>query len=168
MAFFFFLFFLLKILCVASLRGTYFKSEAMTNFIIKTHRKDTLYNTPHLFILNKGLNSGKPQDEPFTNSFVIIFSNEEDRESIFLVAYSLWKTKFWHPFLIGSVIPFLRLPDFVKEFNPQSSLMMVEHEQHVKNVEALKLLEKKEKQYKEDMNLINDLRKVILYRYCRK
>jgi hypothetical protein len=140
----------------------------MTNFIIKTHRKDTLYNKPHLFILNKGLNSGKPQDEPFTNSFVIIFSNKKDRESIFLVAYSLWKTKFWHPFLIGSVIPFLRLPDFKKEFNPQSSLMMVEHEQHVKNVEALKHLENKEKQYKEDMNLINDLRKAILYRYCRK
>jgi hypothetical protein len=140
----------------------------MTNFIIKTHRKDTLYNKPHLFILNKGMNSGKPQDDPFVNSFVIIFSNEEDRESIFLVAYSLWKTKFWHPFLIGSVIPFLRLPDFKKEFNPQSSLIMVEHEQHIKNVEALKLLEKKEKQYKEDIMLINDIRRTILYRYCKK
>lgn len=140
----------------------------MTNFIIKTHRKNTFYNKPHLFILNKGFNSGKPQDEPFANSFVIIFSNEEDRENIFLVAYSLWKTKFWHQYLYGSVIPFLRLQDFKKEFNPQSSLMMVEHEQHVKNVEALKLLEKKEKQHKEDMMLINDIRKTILYRYCKK
>jgi hypothetical protein len=46
--------------------------------------------------------------------------------------------------------------------------MMVEHEQHQKNVAALKLLEKKEKQYKEDMMLINDIRRAILYRYCRK
>jgi len=46
--------------------------------------------------------------------------------------------------------------------------MMVEHEQHLKNVAALKLLEKKEKQYKEDIHLINDLRRAILYRYCRK
>ena len=60
---------------------------------------------------------------------------------------------------------FLRLNDFKKEFNPQSRLMMVEHEQHQKNVAALKLLEKKEKQYKEDMMLINDIRRVILYRY---
>jgi len=140
----------------------------MTNFIIKTHRKDTQYTKPHLFILNKGMNSGKPQDEPFANSFVIIFSNEKDRENIFLVAYSLWKTKFWHPHLYGSVIPFLRLPDFKKEFNPQSSLMMVEHEQHLKNMEALKLLEIKEKKHKEDMSLINDIRNAILYRYCRK
>ena len=140
----------------------------MTNFIIKTHRKDTAYSKPHLFILNKGMNSGKPQNRPFTNSFVVIFEKEEDCESLFFVAYSLWQTKFWHQFLIGSVIPFLRLPDFKKEFNPQASLMMVEHEQHLKNVAALKLLEKKEKQYKEDMMLINDLRKAILYRYKRK
>jgi hypothetical protein len=46
--------------------------------------------------------------------------------------------------------------------------MMVEHEQHQKNVAALKLLEKKEKQYKEDMMLINDIRRAILYRYHRK
>lgn len=140
----------------------------MTNFIIKTHRKDTVYTKPHLFVLNKGMNSGKPQKEQFTNSFVIIFEKEEDCESLFFVAYSLWQTKFWHQFLIGSVIPFLRLPEFKKEFNPQASLMMVEHEQHLKNVEALKLLERKEKQHKQDMMLINDLRKAILYRYVRK
>ena len=140
----------------------------MPNFIVKTHRKDTIYLKPHLFILNKGMNSGKPQKEQFTNSFVVIFEKEEDCESLFFVAYSLWQTKFWHPFLIGSVIPFLRLPDFKKEFNPQASLMLLEHEQHLKNVAALKLLEKKEKQYKEDIMLINDIRKAILYRYCRK
>ncbi len=140
----------------------------MPNFIIKTHRKDTVYTKPHLFVLNKGMNSGKPQKTPFTNSFVVIFQNEEDCENLFFIAYSLWQTKFWNQFLVGSVIPFLRLLDFKKEFNPQASLMLVEHEQHLKNVEALKLLEKKEKQYKEDIILINDLRRAILYRYCGK
>ena len=144
------------------------KTESMPNFIIKTHQKNTLYTKPHLFILNKGMNSGKPQKEPFTNSFVVIFQNEEDCESIYFVAYSLWKTKFWHPFLVGSVIPFLRLPNFSKEFNLKASLMMQEHEEHQKNIAALKLLEKKEKQFHENINLINDLRKTILYRYCRK
>ena len=144
------------------------KTESMSNYIIKTHQKETVYTKPHLFILNKGMNSGKPQKEPFTNSFVVIFQNEEDCESIYFVAYSLWKTKFWHPFLVGSVIPFLRLPNFSKEFNLKASLMMQEHEEHQKNIAALKLLEKKEKQFHENINLINDLRKTILYRYCRK
>ncbi|CAN1544459.1 hypothetical protein MCEGE10_01901 [Flavobacteriaceae bacterium] len=140
----------------------------MLNFIIKTHRVGTIYTKPHLFILNKGMNSGKPQKEPFTNSFVIIFQNEEDCESVFFIAYSLWQTKFWHPFLVGSVIPFLRLPDFKNEFIPKASLMMAEHEEHKKNVAALKLLEQKEKQFHENIKLINDMRRVILYRYCRK
>jgi hypothetical protein len=46
--------------------------------------------------------------------------------------------------------------------------MMLEHEQHQKNVAALKLLEQKEKQFHKNINLINDMRRVILYRYCRK
>jgi hypothetical protein len=140
----------------------------MLNFIIKTHRVGTIYTKPHLFILNKGRNSGKPQKEPFTNSFVIILQNEEELESLFFIAYSLWQTKFWHPFLVGSVIPFLRLPDFKNEFIPKASSMMSEHNEHIKNVAALKLLEQKEKQFHQNINLINDLRKVILYRYCRK
>lgn len=94
-----------------------FKSEALMNFIIKTHKKDTVYNKPHFFVLNKGMNSGKPQNEPFTNSFVVIFDSEADSENIFWIAYSLWKSKFWHQHLVGSVISFLRLPDFKREFS---------------------------------------------------
>ena len=112
----------------------------MLNFIIKTPRVGTIYTKSHLFVLNKGMNSGKPQKEPFTNSFVIIFQNEEDCENLFFIAYSLWQTKFWHQYLVGSVIPFLRLPDFKKEFFPKAKIMMEEHEQHVKNIAAIKLL----------------------------
>ena len=140
----------------------------MLKFIIKTHKRGTIYTKPHLFLLNKGMNSGKPQKEPFTNSFVIIFENEEDFDTINLTAYALWKTKFWHQFLKGSVIPFLSLNDIRKEFFPKAKIMMEEHEQHVKHIAALKLLEQREKQFHENINLINDMRRVILYRYCNK
>jgi hypothetical protein len=140
----------------------------MLNFIIKTHQKNTTYTKPHLFLLNKGMNSGKPQKEPFTNSFVIIFEKEKDCENLYFVAYSLWQTKFWHPHLVGSVIPFLRLNDFKKAFFQNANLMMEEHETHIKHIEALKLLEQKEKQFHENINLINDLRRTILYRYCKR
>ncbi len=146
----------------------HFKSEPMMNFIIRTHKVGTIYTEPHLFVLNKGMNSGKPQNTAFTNSFVVIFQNVEDCESLYFIAFSLWKTKFWHQHLVGSVIPFLRLPDFKKEFSPKASLMMVEHDEHQKNVAALKLLEQKEKQFYENLHLISDLRRAIVYRYCRK
>lgn len=137
------------------------------NFIIKTHRVGTSYTKPHFFILNKGLNSGKPQKEPFTNSFVIIFKNEEDAESLYYIAYSLWKSKFWEQHLIGSVIPFLRIIDFKNQYNSKANAMMQEHKQHLKNIAALKLLQQSENHFNKNLNLINDLRRVILYRYCK-
>lgn len=140
----------------------------MLNFIIKTHRQGTVYTKPHLFVLNKGMNSGKPQNEPFTNSYVVIFQNEDDCENLYWIAFSLWKSKFWHQHLIGSVIPFLRLPEFKKEFNSKAAALMQEHEEHKKNVAALKLLEQKEQQFHQNINLINDIRRVIIYRYCNK
>ena len=140
----------------------------MLTFIIKTHRKGTIYAKPHFFILNKGMNSGKPKNEPFTNSFVIICQSETDRENVYWIAFSLWKSKFWHQHLIGSVIPFIRLHEFKNEFSPKVAALMQEHERHLKHIEALKLLEQKEKQFHENINLINDMRRVILYRYCNK
>jgi hypothetical protein len=144
------------------------KSESMLNFIIKTHQKDTLYAKPHLFILNKGLNSGKPQKTEFTNSFVIIFSNEEDLETVYWIAYSLWKSRYWHQFLCGSVIPFLRINDLKHNFTARVNTLLIDHEQHQKDIKTLRLLELKETQFHENINLINDLRRVILYRYCKR
>ncbi|WP_298393746.1 hypothetical protein [Flavobacterium sp.] len=140
----------------------------MLKFIIKTHKKNTIYTKPHLFILNKGMNSGKPQNEPFTNSFAIIFENQEDCENCYYVAYSLWKSKFWHEHLVGSVIPFLRLNDFKREFNSKSKIIMQEHEAHLQHIAALKLLELKEKQFTENITLINDVRRVIVHRYSNR
>ncbi|AXP82764.1 hypothetical protein CJ739_3703 [Mariniflexile rhizosphaerae] len=140
----------------------------MLKFFIKTHKKGTIYSKPHLFLLNKGMNSGKPQKEPFINSFVIIFENDSDFDTINLTAYALWKTKFWHQFLSGSVIPFLRLNDVRKEFSTKVNQEIKDHKEHVKNVETLKLLEQSEKRFHENLNLINDMRRVILFRYISK
>jgi len=139
----------------------------MINFITKSHKPTTLYIESHIYILNKGLNSGKPLNEPCPNCFVLIFSDQKEKDSYYWLAYSLWKSKFWHQHLVGSVIPFLRIHDFKKEFNSKTTVMLNEHEEHVKNVQALRLLEQKETQFHKNLSLINDLRKVILQRYCK-
>lgn len=140
----------------------------MTNFIIKSHKVGTIYTKPHLFILNKGLNSGKPQSHPFTNSFVIVFQNSEDFEKIYFIALALWKTNFWKPFLCGSVIPFLKIDEFKKEFFNRYKNELYEHDEHLKNIQTLKALEQSEKKHQENLVLINELRHVILNRYCKK
>ncbi len=46
--------------------------------------------------------------------------------------------------------------------------MMEEYEAHLKHVEARKLLALKEKQFQENMKLIDDMRRVVLHRYSNK
>lgn len=140
----------------------------MPNFIIKTHQKSTEYTSRHIFILSKGLNSGKPQKEPFTNSFVILFEKEADAETVYWLAYSLWKARFWHQSLVGSVILFLRINDFKKNFNSKVTEMLQEHELHRKQVQALRLLEEKEEQLLQSIVIINEMRRVILSNYYMK
>lgn len=154
-------------MCAKRSGAHHVKSEAMKNYIIKTHKGSISYNKPHLFILNKGMNSGKPQKTPFTNSFVVIFENEEDCESIYWITYSLWQSKFWHRNLVGSVIPFLRIRDFISEFSTKVNELLLDFEQHQKDIDALRLLEQKADQFHQNINLINDLRRVILHRYCK-
>ncbi|RTY87433.1 DUF6943 family protein [Flavobacterium sp. RSP15] len=139
----------------------------MPNFIIKTHQKNTVYKGNQIFILNKGMNSGKPQKEPFPNSFVILFQNEGDTETVYWLAYSLWKARFWHQSLVGSAIPFLRIDDFKKNFNSKVNEMLQEHEQHKKIIQALKILKFNEEQFHKNIKLINDLRKAMLRNYCK-
>ena len=140
----------------------------MPSFIIKTHQPKTSYKGNQIFILNKGLNSGKPQKEPFTNSFVINFATPEDAETIYWLAYSLWKANFWHQSLCGSVIPFLRITEFKKEFISKVTEVLQEHELHKTQIQALRLLELQETQFQKNILLINEMRKVILQRYCKK
>jgi hypothetical protein len=140
----------------------------MPNFIIKTHQKNAIYRANQIFILNKGMNSGKPQKEPFTNSFVILLQNDEDAETVYWLAYSLWKAKFWHQSLLGSVIPFLRITDFKKDFISKVNEMLQEHELHKKQIQALRLLEQKEDQLQKNIILINELRRSILNSYFKR
>jgi len=145
-----------------------FKRHDMINFKMKHHRNETVYSVPHFFILNKGMNTGKPLDAPCPNCFVITFYCSEDCENMKQIISSLWRIKFWHQFLIGSVIPYIRIHDFSKNLMLKSNEMMQDFEQHKKDVATLKLLEQKEDQFHKNINLINDLRRVILYRYCKR
>lgn len=140
----------------------------MMNYQMKTHKPGTSYAKPHFFVLNKGLNSGKPQKTPFANSFVLQFSTSEDCENAYWIAYSLWQSKFWHPFLKGSVISFITYGDFVLEFNDKSYKLMNDLEAHQKAVKALQLIQEKEQNFYANINLLNDMKRVILQRYSRK
>lgn len=84
----------------------------MSSFTLKCHKAGRSYSSPHFFILSRGLNCGKPLKEPCPNCFVIIPKRKKDGNCFYWIAYSLWKTKAFHPYFVGSVIPFVRKGDF--------------------------------------------------------
>jgi len=83
----------------------------MSTFELKTHRIGKTYSNPHFFILNKGLNSGKPLSSPCPNCFVVIISTEELKNTLFHLSMMLQIGGFYAYYLKGSVIPFISIDD---------------------------------------------------------
>lgn len=113
------------------------------------------------------MNSGKPNKDPYTNSFVVLCNSEQELEDLFWISYSLWKCKFWHQFLIGSVIPFIRIGDLRKELILKSKLAIEHSEEYKKQIRALQLIEERENQYKKELILMENIKKAILYNFFK-
>ncbi|MDV7187939.1 hypothetical protein R3X25_11660 [Lutibacter sp. TH_r2] len=83
----------------------------MSIFEMKTHRSGRTYAKPHFFILNKGLNSGKPLEKPCPNCFVVILQTDEEKNTLFHLSMMLQIGGFYAYYLKGSVIPFISIND---------------------------------------------------------
>ena len=83
----------------------------MSTFELKTHRIGKTYSNPHFFILNKGLNSGKPLSNPCPNCFVVKTSTEKEKNTLFHLSMMLQIGGFYAYYLKGSVIPFISIDD---------------------------------------------------------
>ena len=137
----------------------------MNDFTIKTHRPGIEYHQSHFFILNKGPNCGKPLKTPCPNCFVLQFASESCAENYYWLAYSLWKSSYWHQFLIGSVIPYFRIDEFTSEYKRKSARMFFEFDQHQKQIKALRLLEAQEENTRQQLYLIKIMRQRVLSWY---
>lgn len=72
------------------------------------------YRGHHLFVLNRGRNSGKPLEVPCPNCWVILADREETINRLSVIIDALHVTKRFRPSLIGSVIEYIRIGDFKK------------------------------------------------------
>jgi hypothetical protein len=141
---------------------------AHTMYTIKTNNQNLLNGKPHFFILSKGMNSGKPLTIPCPNCFIFITESDQEKDFYFWLTFGLWKSKSFHQYLRGSVIPFIVLRDLNNcilsgELSAKSDLVSF-----YKAVETLKFLDLKEKQFLKNLQLIKEARMVLFYRYNRK
>ncbi|MFN0082813.1 MAG: DUF6943 family protein [Ferruginibacter sp.] len=119
------------------------------------------------YILSKGLNSGKPLTTPCPNSFVCICKNEEQKDFYFWLLFGLWKAKHFHQFLTGSVIPFIRINEFKKEVAVQAETVSKQQTAYTNTIKQIKLLEQKEMQMLQNLALIKDVKRAMIYRHIK-
>jgi hypothetical protein len=134
---------------------------------IKTHKLNQQISKPHFFILSKGNNSGKPLDAACPNCFVCICKSEEEKHQLYWLFYGLWQGSFFHPFLTGSVISFIRLDDLKKVVCMALEKIALQPEQFNINISVLQLLEEKNKIIMEQVKLIKQAKKALMYQVLK-
>lgn len=140
----------------------------MDTYQVKSFADGKTNGKPHFFVLNKGMNSGKPMQTACPNCFIFEVTDQKQYDYFFWLIYGLWRTRSFHSYLRGSVIPFITIKDFkscMHTANEQANKNMVKFNNHV---EILKILDLKEKQFKENLLLIDEARKVIFYQYRKR
>jgi len=137
-----------------------FNCVTMSTFEIKTHQTGRIYSGPHFFMLNKGLNSGRPMQEPCPNCFVITTNSEDLRESLFYLCLALKIGKYFSYYLKGSVIPFICVTDARTVIKKA----LQNKEQQAWDIKILKLqkIEAFEENLKLQLKTISDLKMALL------
>lgn len=106
------------------------------------------------YIQSKGNHSGRPLREPKPNCFAV-YTNEPH---LFELVYTLYLSRLFEPHIIGSVVPFIRLPDVknvvadgLERFRPE----------RLKYLKTIREIEKYLQVQKEQMKHYNDLKIAI-------
>jgi hypothetical protein len=80
-------------------------------FKISTYQPDKHSNTKYKFyIQSKGNNAGRPLREPKANCWIV----ETDISLAYEICTVLWTSKIYEAEITGSVIPFIRMHDYLK------------------------------------------------------
>lgn len=120
------------------------------------------------YALSKGLNSGKPLDVPCPNCFVISCRNAKEMDVYRSLLFGLWKTKSFHQFLVGSVIPFVRIGDFKNIVFEQAKNLQGRERAFKNDIRKVKTLEQKERQMYEQLFLISELKRIYIAKHLKR
>lgn len=129
-------------------------------FQLKTYRNGMKVEKHSFFILNRGLNTGKPMNEPCPNCFVCSCESKEDKEKMYWLLFALWQSKVIRRQLIGSVIPFIRkreLEEIIKQQTQERILSVIQ-----KSIPVVHELQQKEQAFLKMSALVRELKTALL------
>lgn len=125
----------------------------------------TVYEGYHLFILSKGMNAGKPLDKPCPNCFVLLAKDETEKNYFYWLCFGLWQANLFHPFITGSVIPFIRLDDLKQVISEAAQKVDTANLQ--KSISMMQDLKQYQENISKQLDLIKQAKKALMYKILK-
>ena len=134
---------------------------------IKTHTQGKIYSQPHFFILNKGLNSGKPFNHYVCNSFVFLADDKNERDFYYFMLQGIWELRLLRPYLKGSVIEFVRLGDVIDVIEETLNSVNTGNRSFSDVQNTLAQIEAHQNNLQQQLSHLMQLRKSLFYKYLK-
>lgn len=135
---------------------------------IKTHKSGTIYKQPHFFILNKGLNSGKPFRYYVVNSFVFLADDNNERDYYYYMLLGIWELRLLRPYLKGSVIEYVRLGDVVDVLEETLNSVNTGNRSFADVQKSLAQIDALQSNLQAQLEHLMQLRKALFHKYFRR
>lgn len=132
--------------------------------VIKTHKLNRTYHENHFFILSKGNNAGKPLMTPCPNCFVVLSQCAKEKNLLYWLCYGLWQCRYFEPYLIGSVIPFLRLPELKSIIRNACSRIEIQKDDFERVINSLNELNEYHRNIVKQLHGIDQLKKSLMWK----
>lgn len=132
---------------------------------LSTHKPGQQQQPFTFWILNKGLNSGKPLRSPCRNCFTATCDNPEEMQLYYWLSWGMWKSKQWEPFFCGSVITFIHIGDVRKALELHARSVNIAA--YMQACNKLQLLEEREAVVRQQLQLMGNLKIAIMRQQLR-
>ena len=135
-----------------------------SHFKLKTYQAGSTPANQGFFIQSRGYHSGRPLKEPIANCYRLQPTGATSAETLYWLTYCLYKSQAFHPYLIGSVIPFLRLDECRKVIARALVTVQRNPQSLTKTIALISDLEKKRTHLLEVATHLDSLHEAILLR----
>ena len=145
-----------------------FKNCFMLKHKIKSHKSGKIYNQSHFFILNKGLNAGKPFRHYVCNSFVFLADDKNERDFYYFMLQGIWELRLLRPYLKGTAIEFVRLGDVIDVLEEVLNSVNSGSRSFYDVQNSLAQIEVLQTNLQSQLSHLMQLRKALFYKYLKK
>lgn len=121
----------------------------------------------HFWVLCKGNNAGKPLQKPCPNCFIVVCDTQAEKDFYQSLCFALWKAKIFERELIGSVIPFIRLPEFRKVIERYAHLTKNQPHRVLKLALTVKQAVEYEEVIRQQLAKVRQMQMAIVYSFLK-